>query len=161
MFFDNFPVTYFKLSDTSNVVVTDFIRAVKLDESLKANELIYTQYDVQDGETPEIISHKFYKSTEYHWVIMLINEKFDPWNDFPQPDSVIVKTATEAYNNINAVHHYVNESGDIVDEFYTNKIPVTNIEHERQVNDSKRSIKVLNKQFLSEFVSEYRKLIEQ
>lgn len=159
MLFDYFPTTYFKLDNDKSVIVTDFIRAIKLDPQLKENSLLYTLYEVSDGETPEIISHKFYKSTEYHWVIMLLNEKFDPWRDFPQSDSVIVAAAMEKYDNINGIHHYEDSNGNVVDEFYPFAAYVTNIDYERKVNESKRTVKVLKKQVLSDFVDQYRTLI--
>jgi hypothetical protein len=161
MLFNNFPSTLFKLTDDSSVVVTDFIRAIKLDPQLKDNSLLYTLYEASDGETPEVISHKFYKSTEYHWVIMLVNEKFDPWRDFPQTDNVVIAGAKEKYSDINAIHHYEDSNHNVVDEFYPLSTPITNIDHERRVNESKRTVKVLKKQVLSDFVDQYRSLISR
>lgn len=161
MLFDYFPSTYFKLSDNQSILVTDFIRAIKLDPQLKENSLLYTLYEASDGETPEIISHKFYKSTEYHWVIMLINEKFDPWRDFPQSDNIIVEYSKDKYDDINGIHHYEDGNGNIVDEFYPLSTHVTNIEYERKLNESKRTIKVLKKQVLSDFIDQYKTLISR
>lgn len=159
MLFENFPVTYFDIDSRNKVVIQDFLRAVKIDPALKENDIFYTIYEAKDGETPEIISHKSYKSTQYHWVIMLLNEKFDPWRDFPQPDSVIQKVASEKYADPNATHHYVDPNNNIVDELDPTGIPVSNIEHERIENEKKRKVKILKPAVLAEFVRQYENLV--
>lgn len=159
MLFDSFPTTFFKLSDTNNIVVTDFIRAIKIDPSLKDNPIFFTTYEARDGDTPEIISHKFYKTTQYHWVIMVINEKFDPWRDFPQSDEVIVAYSSEKYNDINATHHYEDANGNVVDEFAQLSTPISNLEYERKLNETKRIIKIMKLEVVQQFVEKYKALI--
>lgn len=158
MFFNKFPLTSFKLDPKTNILVTDIIRAVKVDPYLKNSDIFYYTYTAKDGETPEIISHKAYKSTQYHWVIMLINEKFDAWNDFPQPDIVIQRMAVDKYSSLTAVHHWEDSNGNQVDEL-SGGIPITNIEYERQQNELKRTIKILKPELLTEFVSRYQELV--
>lgn len=160
MFFENFPIALFNITDSDKILIQDFIRAVKIDPNIKENELFFNIYEARDGETPEIISHKAYKSTQYHWVIMLLNEKFDPWRDFPQPDTVLIKMAKDKYADINGLHHYQDGEGNIVDELDVNKIPVTNIEYERAENEKKRYIKILKAEVLPEFVKQYEDLIK-
>lgn len=159
MFFDKFPTTYFSLSDKTNIIVTDFLRAVKLDPVLKTNSLMYDVYEAQDGDTAEIISYKFYNSTQYHWVIMLLNEKFDPYRDFPKRDDVLVAYAEKTYDNIDAIHHYEDEHGNWVDNFNSVGIPITNIEYVREQNEATRSTKILSPEILSSFVQQYTSLI--
>ena len=77
-------------------------------------------YFILDGETPEIISHKFYGTTDYHWVIMFINNKFDYINDFPMRDDAILRHTQEKYGDENAssIHHYEDPNGNICNEYY-------------------------------------------
>lgn len=161
MLFESFPITTFDIDSKNKILVTDFIRAIRVDSNLKNNDLLYVFYEAKDGETPEIISHKFYKSTQYHWVIMLVNEKFDPWRDFPQSDYVLNKMAKEKYADINSLHHYEDTNGNWVDEFAPVKIPITNIEYERQLNEANRTIKILKREVLTNFVDQYRNLISR
>lgn len=160
MFFENFPIAYFDIDKTNKIVIQDFLRAIKIDPALKDSEIFYTIYEAKDGETPEIISHKAYKTTQYHWVIMLLNEKFDPWRDFPQSDYVILKMAADKYADINGLHHYEDSQGNIVDEFFPGKVTITNIEFERQENEKKRRVKILKPNVLTEFVRQYEQLIK-
>ena len=159
MFFDNFPITYFQTDSTTQVVVTDFLKAVKLDPVLTSNSLYYNVYNAQDNDTAEIISHKFYKSTQYHWVIMLLNQKFDPDRDFPKDEDTLIAYANRYYTDIDAIHHYEDSNGNWVDNITTAGIPITNIEYVRELNEAKRPTKILNQELLSEFVQQYYSLI--
>lgn len=158
MFFSKFPSTTFELDSKTKLLVTDIIRAIQIDPNLKHNDIYYYEYDAKDDETPEIISHKAYKSTLYHWVIMLINDKFDPWNDFPKNDLTLQKMTIDKYGSLNSVHHYEDSNGNIVDEL-SNGIPITNIEYVRQQNELKRKVKILKREVLADFVSQYQTLI--
>ena len=159
MFFEKFPSTLFEVSKTQSSIVTDFIRAVKIDPKLKEDDIFYDFYEAADGETPEIISHKVYGTTQFHWVIMLVNEKFDPWRDFPQPESVIRKFASEKYTDINAIHHYEDSNGNWVDQFYVGSSSIKNLEYELQQNELNRTVKILKRAVLDAFVDEYENLI--
>lgn len=86
MYFANFPkIVYdFDLSSgTDYKVVTDITRNVRVRKQILENIALYDYYDVQEGETPEMISEKVYGTPYYHWVIMLVNQRYDYVNDFP------------------------------------------------------------------------------
>lgn len=159
MFFNFFPITYFWIDSKTQVLVTDFIRVVKLDPSLKTNSIFFDVYEAMDNETPEIISHKFYKSTQYHWVIMILNEKFDPHNDFPKSDNILQAAIEDAGLDPGSIDHYEDRNGNIVDVFHPAKTPITILEAYREKNEAKRVVKVLKPEVLSEFVQQYRNLI--
>jgi hypothetical protein len=86
MYFANFPkIVYdFDLSNgTDYRVVTDITRNVRVRKQILENITLYDYYDIAEGETPEIISEKIYGTPYYHWVIMLVNQRYDYVNDFP------------------------------------------------------------------------------
>ena len=155
MFFTQFPLKFFNVATQESLLVTDFIRAVRVDPILKEDPLHYVVHTASDGETPEIISHKYYKSPHYHWVIMLLNEKFDPFNDFPQSDEVVRKQTIRQFGDLLGVHHYINNIGEVVDEFEPIRFVVTNYEYMAQKNEAKRQVKVLRPELLAEFVHIY------
>lgn len=158
-FFKNFPTIGYRISDTEIVAVQDIIRAIRIDPKLKQESIFYTIYRISDNETPEMISYKFYGATIYHWVIMLLNERFDPYDDFPKSDFILRKYCESKYSNILGVHHYVDPFGVVCDEFNTEKIAVTNLEYETEQNEKLRFIKILKPEVLSEFVGQYNTAI--
>ena len=86
MYFSNFPKIVYDFDLSNGVdyrVITDITRNVRLRKQILENISVYDFYDIQEGETPEIISEKIYGTPYYHWVIMLANQRYDYVNDFP------------------------------------------------------------------------------
>ena len=84
MYFDKFPVlNYFQQfgKETKFTLVTDIIRRVKINTYGKDESTFFIKYDLKDGDTPEIISDKLYDTSDYFWVVLLINEALNPYYD--------------------------------------------------------------------------------
>lgn len=84
-YFKYFPKTYYNSSDDSPGVdiLTNLMARFKLNDTFKTNASVYYKYDVQDGDTPEIVAYKIYGSVEKHWIILLMNDMVDPQFDWP------------------------------------------------------------------------------
>lgn len=104
MYFKNFPQFLYDFNyDGGNKkiktsVVTDVTRNVRFRKDILSNVQMYDYYDIVDGETPEIISEKFYGTPFYHWIIMLVNDKYDYRNDFPLPEPILQRHISTHYN---------------------------------------------------------------
>jgi len=101
MYFDKFPnfLYDFKYGNTTKTTVTiDITRNVRFRKELLENIALYDEYDIVDGETPEIIAEKIYGNPEYHWIIMLANQKHDYISDFPLTEFALVKHIANEYN---------------------------------------------------------------
>lgn len=102
MYFSNFPKLVYDFdlgSNTDYRVVTDITRNVRIRKYVLENISLFDYYDVAEGETPEIISEKVYGTPYYHWVIMLVNQRYDYINDFPlsqqELDTLVRKKYTD------------------------------------------------------------------
>ena len=128
MYFSNFPKIYydFPQDDSSTVlqVLTDITANVRVRKQVLENITIYDEYDIQDGETPEIIAEKAYGNAELHWLIMLVNQRYDYLKDFPMTSYELQEYVLQTYgaDNINNYHHYEKDNV-IVDGLATLKIP--------------------------------------
>lgn len=114
MYFANFPKTLFQVSAPSYrtpaqyVALTDIIRNVRFKKYVISNITLYDEYIMMDGETPEMVSEKLYGSPYYHWVIMLLNERFDYVNDFVLSSSSLEEYIDQKYNVIVSGNNYIN-----------------------------------------------------
>ena len=73
-YFEKFPLYQYDISDTQNrKLITDILRRVNMKANVKANTLIFDQYNVKDGEQPDIVADKYYGDSTYHWIIITIN----------------------------------------------------------------------------------------
>ncbi len=162
MYFDKFKDIYYDF-DTGKknndlMVVKDVTQNVRFRKAIVENITQWEYYYLKDGENFEIVSEKLYGSPLYHWVLMILNEKFDYINDMPmsQPqldDHVIKKYG---YSNINAIHHYEDADGNIVNSG-VGTTPISNTLYEDRLNESKRKIKILAPAILFTVLDNYRK----
>ena len=83
MFFKEFPQIDNINPDGTSSSVRDVIRRVSFSTDSYLNESNYNYYTVEDGETPDSLSEKFYGDPQFNWVIVLYNNLFDPFYDFP------------------------------------------------------------------------------
>ena len=114
MYFKSFPYTYYSLDDTSTVqVVTNITARTNISDELKTNLGLYDEYDIKDGETPELVADKFYNNPELHWLVLLYNDIIDPRFDWPLDTNNLSRHVNSMYSNPNGIHHYENENAGI------------------------------------------------
>ena len=106
-YFETFPKRLYDLKgDGRQTLVTDIFRRVKVRNNIKDNLALMTTYDVVPGDTPETISYKHFGSTDYFWVICLMNDITDRFYDWPLTDQAFEEYVKEKYDNPDAIHHY-------------------------------------------------------
>ena len=62
------------------------------------NPLSYYSYDIQEGDTPEIIAAKYYNQPERHWMVLAMNDIVDPLSDWPLDYRTFIKFVTDKYS---------------------------------------------------------------
>ena len=171
-FDDNFPIIpYDSVGDYKFKDVTNLLRRVALRARVRTNVLLYDTYDVKSGETPESLSHRLYGDSEYHWIIMLVNDITDRYHDWPMSEAQFSQYLKDKYSNPDAVHHYEisQESGDTDIKInigtsntdYPTATAITNYEHEQKLQDDRRKIRLLDPSFIGQFVTEYQSLMSE
>lgn len=115
MYFQRFPRTYYTLDDLNSVqLVTNIMVRVIFSDEIKNNLSVYDEYDIRDGETPEILADIFYDNPELHWIILHTNEILDPRFEWPLSQHNFNSYIQSKYTNVNGVHHYEDSSGNYV-----------------------------------------------
>ena len=172
MYFSEFPTIPYDAEGNGKFKdVKNLLRRVGVRAKIKTNTMLYDTYDVKNGETPESIAFKLYDDAELHWVIMLINDITDRFHDWPLTEAQFLQFINEKYSNPNAIHHYeipqqsgntkkkINIGTDNTD--YPTATAITNYEHEQEVQDNKRKIRLLDPSYIGKFVEEYKSLIKE
>lgn len=163
-YFNNLPEIYYNFMVNGQdklFIVRDITANVRPLKETLDNITLYDLYDIIDGETPEIVSSKFYGSPNYHWAIMIANQRYDYLNEWPLPYDRLVQYCIDKYGegNIYATHHYEDENGFVVNSNYPAATPIDNITHEGRINESKRRIKLVSLQIVQQMVSEFEGLM--
>lgn len=91
----------------SSLMVNLMARCSVIPEILE-NPLVYYSYDIQEGDTPEIIAYKYYGDSYRYWIVLYVNQILDPQWHWPMSSSILESYITDKYNfNAKAVtHHY-------------------------------------------------------
>jgi hypothetical protein len=160
-YFNYFPKVPYFLDENNNSleVITNLTTKFKFDNTFKENSVVYYDYIVKDGETPEIIAEKVYGSAEYHWIIMLANDKYDYIEDFPLSEPELVKVIASKYTNPSAIHHYEDANGFVVNSTAPGAVSVSNDQYERDKNEQKRRIKIISPNLINKILQEYKDLL--
>jgi len=173
-YFTYFPKMYYDAvqdGTTSPKLVTDLLRRVKVRDGLKNQTAIFNKYQVVAGETPEIVSYKLYDSVDYYWTILLMNNIKDRFYEWPLSEQQFEAYVNGKYTNPQGVHHYeiTQSSGPTssldnshvieVNSTTSSAQAVSNYTYERRLQDNKSLIKVLKREYLSQFVEEFAKLV--
>jgi hypothetical protein len=160
MYFENFPKFAYDFDingERKVLIVSDITRNVRFRKDILSNVTLYDEYDIKEGETPEIIAEKLYGNSEYHWIIMLVNGRYDYIKDFPLTYTALTQYITDKYGvgNGSDPHHYENSMGYIVNSTDPDAQPVSNTAYEEKLNEAKRRIKVISPQLLDKIVQQF------
>ena len=172
MYFSNFPlVPYDSVGDYNFKLVTNLLKRVAVRSKVKTNVALFDTYDVKEGETPEILAHKLYGDPEMHWIILLLNDITDRYEQWPRNNNQFLAHINNKYSNVDATHHYEisQVSGDTTIKIdigtdntdYPTATVITNAEYEEDLEDKKRKIRLLDPAYVDRFVSEFEILMEE
>ena len=165
-YFKMFPlIPYDAKGDGKPTLMTDIFRRVKLTSNLTNQVVDFDYYNVQDGETPEMIAYKYYGDSQLHWTILVVNNIIDYYHDWPMSVQRFEQYIAEKYTNPQAIHHYeVNQtSGDTTKTIdvgmnvtdYSSAAVVSNYQYEQKLQDEKRQIRLIQPRFIGRFVEDY------
>ena len=107
-YFDTLPkIIKTDTSGNSSLMVNLMARCSVIPDILN-NPLVYYSYDIQEGDTPEIIAYKYYGDSYRYWIVLYVNQILDPQWQWPLQSSVLESYILDKYNfNAKATtHHY-------------------------------------------------------
>ena len=144
---------------------------VKLRTDIKNDIFDYDYYDVVDGETPEMIAHKYYDNPELHWTILVANDIVDYYEEWPMSVQKFEEFVKDKYANPQGVHHYEisQTSGDVTKTInvgmnttdYASASAISNYTYEQRLQDDKRQIRLIGQNYIKQFVDEFRSKIDE
>ena len=171
-YFQMFPHTLYDAKGDGNyTVMKDILSRVKLVASKQENILNFDYYNVQDGETPEMIAHKYYGDVNLHWTILVANDIIDYYEEWPMSVQKFEQFVFDKYTNPQAIHHYEisQTSGDTTTTIdvgmnttdYPSATAISNYTYEERLQEQKRQIRLISPDFISQFVSEFEKKLSE
>ncbi len=96
-YFNLFPKLFYSYDDMSVDVATNLTAKFKFDDNLLDNTIAFYEYEVADGETPEMIAGNIYGDVEKHWVILMTNNIINPQVDWLMDNKTLTLYVDEKY----------------------------------------------------------------
>ena len=169
-YFSMFPnISYDAKGDGRLNQYKNIFRRVKLTAQTQIVDFDY--YDVQDGESPEIIAHKYYKDVGLHWTILVANNIVDYYHDWTMSMQTFEQYITEKYDNPAGIHHYEisQTSGDTTEIInvgmnttdYSSATPVSNYQYGQKLQEEKSKIRLIQPRYIEDFVKEFETKIKE
>ena len=178
-YFERFPLMAYDVAADGNYkLLPNILKRVKLRTGLASGSFLFDAYDVIDGEKPEDIAFKIYGDPELHWVILMTNNVTDRYYQWPLTQPQFQEYLEDKYGagSEDAVHHYEipQSSGPTSSNGpsdYSHMVEcnsdednpsiITNRQYEQRLQDKYRSIRLLDRRFLQDFVAEFEGLIKE
>lgn len=205
--FDLFPKVKYNLDTVANSTNNydfplDILVRIGFYANVLDNIFLYYDYDIQDGDTPEILAEKYFGDPESYWIILLANKRLDPLYDWPLTASnfqkyiiskygsvaaaqalvlryeKVVKTVDVSSDNKETIVYYEttqSEYNTLPDAdlnpiqktlpngktvfIYTYRNIVYAFDHEFLLNEKRRKIKLIKKEYYNQILTEFEELM--
>ena len=185
-YFNKIPnISYLKYDknpyDGDFITIKNIFGRVKVIDDVLAGSTVFEDYFVKDWERPDTISFDYYGDPKFDWVIMLINNVRNLYDDWAKSEQTLTEYVDRKYDDPTGIHHYetieqiyngkvilkkgieVGESFRFVDPLGNTRTaeesrrPVNNLVYETRLNEKKRKIYILKPSLLEDFVDIFEK----
>ena len=198
-YFNSFPKVLSKDAAGNSMVMTNLMVKSSIIQNIMKNPMLYYEYDIQEGDTPEIIANKYYGDVYRYWIVLFANQIVDPQWDWPMPsakfdayveskysaNTMVLHSTTHHHEKIETfiykdssqqvMKSYMMETdydnfetgtqtllidGESI-ELITDKRIVSVYGYEDELNESKRTIRLLNASYVPQIESELQSLMSK
>lgn len=81
LYFNSIPKILTPDVNGEGILLTNLMARSEIIPSLLNNPMMFYKYDIQEGDTPEIIADKYYGDSYRYWIVLYANQILDPqWN---------------------------------------------------------------------------------
>lgn len=184
-YFDFFPKIYYDLRKNSKPeYVIDLTRRFKIREIVLSRSINFYDYVVKEEERPDIIAQKVYDNPKLDWLVLMINGVFDPTWEWPMGYYDFREHLKNKYGSYEQstqlIHHYekivqqteylvdgtkIPERVIFVDSKTFHLIPETDrrqiscYDYEFRLNESRRNIKLLDRDYIPQIITEAKTVL--
>ena len=173
-----------KTSSFDYVEAKNLFRRTKLRDDLQNNFTLFEKYVIPGEARPDNVAQELYGSDQFDWVVLIVAGINNVRNEWPLNARDLYNYCLDKYGDaLNSVRFFetteVKDSsgrlilpkGKVVDSNFTIPKPgtptatlnpvvgISNFEYETRLNDDKRSIFILRRGYLQDFVNDFREIM--
>ena len=102
-YFSYFPSTIHDAKqDGTLVAVTNILKRFIIKDSVANRVDRFQEYNIEDGDRPDVIADRFYGDSNYAWVILIYNRIIDPFYEWPLFGAEFTNYITNKYGSVSA-----------------------------------------------------------
>ena len=174
-------------SSQSYLRVKNLFRRNKLRDDLQNVFTVFDKYEIMEDARPDTIAEELYGSSELDWVVLITAGIVNVRNEWPLSNKDLYYYALDKYGtDLNSVRYYettevkdsedrlILPAGKVVDKTFTIPKPdtsneetatlnpvrsISNWEYETIKNNKKRSIYILKRRYLRQFLNDMRQIM--
>jgi hypothetical protein len=108
-YFDTLPKIVKTDSIGNSIIMTDLMARCSVIPEILKSPMVFYEYSIQDGDTPEIVAYKYYGDSYRYWVVLFANQITDPQWDWPLSSNEFDAYIADKYQEFNpysTTHHY-------------------------------------------------------
>lgn len=108
-YFRKYPKVVITQPNGASSVMVNLMARTSIIKDLLNNPVLFYKYDIQDGETPEIIADRYYDDSYYYWLLLYANQINDPQWGWPLDRLSFERYISQKYPNQNpnsTIHHF-------------------------------------------------------
>ena len=190
-YFSNFPNLEYTIEadhagNLTHLEIKDYFHLLRVREDIFAEDTLYTNYYVVNGERPDQVSYKNYGDERYYWLVLQVNDIVDYYNQWPLSSVEFEKFVVNKYGSFDAahdIHHYetieeFDADGNLVlpkgivvhkdyrygyrisrnddDLKYSYPREVSNWEYEHELNEEKANISIIREEYIPDIMRDIK-----
>ena len=173
-----------KTSSLDFIEVKNIFRRIKVRDDLFNNFTVFNKYEIPEGARPDTVAEDIFGSPNLDWVVLTVAGILNVRNEWPLSNRDLYNYANNKYGeSLNSTRFFetteVKDSsgrlilpkGKVVDSNFTIPKPgtptatlnpvvgISNYEYETRLNDEKRNINILRKEYLNQFIDDMKTLM--
>lgn len=162
-------------------ILTNLTANVNISDKTSRSLTLFLDHNIQDGQSARDIARDLYENEDYYWTIYVINKMTNSVDDWPVSDADIYNriVAEKGFEGVDAVYTYADSGGNQTDLYAVrfqnniadavtdssivssyNMTPVSRFEFDKMKNNAKRQIRLIDPDFIAEFVLRYREALK-
>ena len=177
------------LKDSPNndnyVIIKNLFLRAKLRDDVFTSVTFLNSYTIREGMRPDNVAEDLYGNSQLDWIVLTVANIVNVRDEWPMSSDVLYQYCEDKYGlAINDTRHHETEevrnaegklilpAGQIVDKDYTIPnplvfnttinpvVPISNFLIETRENEKKRNIKVLRREFLTQYILDMKGELE-
>lgn len=166
-YFTLFPKTTVQI-ENKLVPLVDITVRVKLLDYIKKNQdiLVQSDYVIEKEARPEQVSFELYESYDFTWTILTLNNVFNIFEDWVQPQSVIEQRLIRQYGSLEnankTIVKWTDQYGyEVSSRSKNKKISESAFQFAMRENDKKKNIKVFSILAVQKVQNDFKRILKQ